>query len=211
MSVKQYVQMLLSGWWIISGMTLIAAGIAPFYSYSQPDVYASSASFVGRSRVLTNDPRDLIDSLGTLAARTTVISTFCEILDSDAMLTAAAQRLSLTEAAVDDYSTDCVVLTDSTVVKLTVQGPSPNLAADLANTIGLSGIEYISQLQEIYDLQGLDPAVPNTSPVAPNHQFDMIIAVLIGFVGGCVLTFVNWRLSTPDLSQGSIRPANVEA
>ena len=199
MNLKQYVQMLISGWWIIAGATLLAAGIAPFYSYSQSDEYASSASYVARSRLLTEDPGDLISSQSALAARSTLVSTFCAILESKTIKQAAIDRLDLPSGTVRGYVSDCVVLTDSTIVKLTVSGSSPYLSADLANAIGRTGIDYIFNLQEVYDLQELDPASPKLTPIAPNHQFNLILAIAIGFLGGCALSFVKWRLSTLDL------------
>jgi capsular polysaccharide biosynthesis protein len=199
MNLKQYIQMLVSGWWVIVGATLLAAGIAPFYSYSQQDVYSSSATYVARSRLLTTDPGDLISSQSALAARTTLVSTFCAILESKTMKQTAIASLDLPSGTVSGYSSNCVVLTDSTIVKLTVSGPSPYLTADLANAVGSAGVEYIYKLQEVYSLQELDPASPKLTPIAPNHQFNLMLAVAVGFLGGCALSFIKWRLLTVEL------------
>jgi capsular polysaccharide biosynthesis protein len=191
-----YLQIIISGWWIIIGTTLFGTGGAYLYTYSQPNIYESSATYVARSKLLTSDPRDLVDSLDTLSSRTTVVSTYCEILRSNAIIEEASHSLGLTREATSGYQSSCVVFTDSTVVELTVRGRSPYLATDLANAIGNSGLEYINSLQEIYDLSPLDTAAIDTDPVAPNHQLDIIIAAGVSLLGGCALAFLNWWLSS---------------
>jgi capsular polysaccharide biosynthesis protein len=90
-----------------------------------------------------------------------------------------------------------VVLPDSNVLLLQVQGLSPDLAADLTNAIGTAGLEYISGMQEVYELRRLDPAVANSEPISPDRLTDTLLAATIGLLGGLAFVILRHILAQP--------------
>jgi capsular polysaccharide biosynthesis protein len=146
---------------------------------------------------------DLVYSINTLTARTNLATTYSNILESRTIFEAAADELSLPPGVTASYEVNSVVLPDSNVLLLQVQGPSPDLAADLANAMGAAGLKYVADLQEVYELRRLDPAVPNLEPVAPNRFVDVLLAAMIGLLGGLVFVFLRHLLTQ---SFGHLQP-----
>jgi capsular polysaccharide biosynthesis protein len=88
------------------------------------------------------------------------------------------------------YEVSCVVLPDSSVLQLSVKGPSPQLTADLANTIGAAGLDYVQSLQEVYNLRVLDAAATPDSPIAPVMPVNLGLGATIGLIMGLVVTYI---------------------
>jgi capsular polysaccharide biosynthesis protein len=107
------------------------------------------------------------------------------------VIESAAASLGLSPDNLAEYDINAVVLPDSNVLLLQVQGPSAHLAADLANTIGTAGLEYIGNLQGVYELRRLDVALVEPKPVSPNHVTNITLSVALGLLGG--VTFVILR------------------
>ena len=191
MELRQYFDVLKRGWWIIVAMMLAVSGLGVFYSYSQTPIYESTANFVVNPTLRVNDTGDMLYSLDTLASRTTLATTYANILSSRTTVETAAAALGVSPALMEDYTVSAVVLPDSNIIQLTVDGPSPTLAADLANEIGKIGEQKVRNLQEIYELRLVDTAIPNDEPISPNHPIDITLSVMVGIAGG--LAFVTLR------------------
>jgi len=210
MRFQDYARAFIQGWWIVVAVLFVGIGITFFYSYSRPEVYEAIAKYVASSSVQTTDPGDVINSLDTLAARSTVVTTYCEILRSKAMLDTGAASLGLSPLAIaEDYVVNCVVLPDSSVMLLSVQGPSPTLTSALANAIGAAGEAYVRSLQEVYTLKQLDAAAANPEPIRPNHLIDVTLGTILSLAGGAALVVLRELLRTslkPDVASFEASP-----
>ncbi|MBE7551683.1 MAG: hypothetical protein HS126_11490 [Anaerolineales bacterium] len=191
MKTSQYLRIIQQDWWIIIAILLITMGVGLAYSYAQPPAYEATATFVVNPSVRIADTYDLVYTINTLTARTSLATTYSNILEGRIILEAAADTLNLPPQIRASYQVNSVVLPDSNVLLLQVEGPSPDLAADLANAIGTAGLGYITGLQEVYELRRLDPALANPAPIAPDHLTDLLLAAMVGLLGG--LTFVILR------------------
>jgi capsular polysaccharide biosynthesis protein len=194
MKIQEYIQAFIQGWWIVAASLLIGIGVAFLYSYSQSEVYEATATYLVSSKVTSNDPRDLIESEDTLAARSSLVNTYCGILESSKVVNDSAKLLGLQSTAVRRYQVRCSVFPDSNIMQVEVRGPSPHLATDLANAIGIMGLDYVSQLQEVYELRHLDQALLDTDPIAPDHVVDLTIGVVISGLGGVALVLLRYVL-----------------
>lgn len=170
---------------------LLISGIGVFYSYSQTPIYESTANFVVNPTLRVNETGDVLYSLDTLASRTTLATTYANILSSRTTVETAAAALRVSPILLEEYTISAVVLPDSNIIQLTVDGPSPELAADLANQIGKIGEQSVRNLQEIYELRLVDTAIPDYEPISPNHPIDITLSVMVGIAGG--LAFITLR------------------
>jgi capsular polysaccharide biosynthesis protein len=184
MHLQKYLQILWGTWWIVMAMFLISTGLGIAYSYSQSSVYEATATFVVNPSINITETFDIMFSIDTLAGRSSIATTYSNILDSRVIIEEAAASLQVPPQMLNKYEINAVVLPDSSVLLLQIQGPSPDLAADLANAIGTSGLTYINNLQEIFELRRLDSAVVNPIPIAPNHLIDIAMGAIIGLAGG---------------------------
>lgn len=207
MNLQELVRAFRQNWWILLATVLIATGAATVYSYNSAPVYEASATFVANPSLRISNTDDVLYSLDTLASRSTLVNTFCEILTSRALVFEAGAKLGLGDDLSSRFaegsknaSVDCIVTPESNVVRLRLQGPSPELTSDLTNAIGEVGVEFIIGLQEVYELRPLDSALPNADPVAPNHVFDIGFGFALGMIGGASIAVLRFGIQNrPEL------------
>jgi capsular polysaccharide biosynthesis protein len=203
---------LLKRWWLVLAAVLVGLGITIAYSYSQTPAYSATATFLVSPRIRSTDPSDLINSQDTLAGRSAVVTTYCDIFESDSLTQAAAINLNLDPSLIRGYSVSCAVFPDSSILALEVRGQSPYLTADLANAIGDVSIPFIKELQEVYDIRILDPATPDTDPISPDQLVDLVLGLLISLLLGMTLVmseqgiFLSLGRSSEMKEQPSVRP-----
>ncbi len=190
MQIQSYLRTFRETWWVIVAMALVSAGAGLAFSYLQTPLYQASATFVVHPGTRIADTYDLLYSIDTLAGRTSLATTYSTILKSQAIVKKAAASLNLPSEMLATYDINAVVLPDSSVLLLRVQGPSPVTAAALANAVGDSGLEYIRDLQEIYELHRLDPAEVAPEPISPDRPRDILLSTMIGLAGGIAFTIL---------------------
>jgi diguanylate cyclase (GGDEF)-like protein len=88
------------------------------------------------------------------------------------------------------------VLPDANIIRFSVQGPDPKVAATLANGIGQNAIDFIGNLYVIYNIQFLDQALAPTEPIAPKPVQNAGLALLVGIVIGVGLAIFRDQLSS---------------
>jgi len=203
MEVQQYIRTVRDGWWIIIAALLFSVSLGMLYSFSQTPMFEATATFVANPSTRIADSGDILSSLDTLARRSGLVSTYCTVLSSDAILEQGVAALGIAKEMVENYIVSCVVLPDSSILALRAQGPSPYMVADLANAVGASGLTYITSLQDIFELRRLDLAVVNTDAISPNHPVDVILAAVIGLMGGVAFLFLRQALERPFGQSGS--------
>jgi capsular polysaccharide biosynthesis protein len=197
MEIQQYLRTLRENWWIVVAALLTCLAVGIFYSYAQTPQYEATATFTANPSVRIANTDDQVQVFDTLARRSGVVSSYCLILKSGARRAEAIAALGIPPEMVEDYELDCVVLPDSSILALTVQGTSPYLATDLTNALGIAGLNYITELQEIFELRPLDPAKVNPDPISPNHLIDLALAGILGLMGGVGFVFLREAIQKP--------------
>jgi GGDEF domain-containing protein len=90
-----------------------------------------------------------------------------------------------------------VVVSGSNILKLTIEGPDPEIATRLANTLGQHAIDYISKIYQAYDVNVLDIARQPEAPASPRPLRDAAIATALGLILGCLLAITSEELRAP--------------
>jgi diguanylate cyclase (GGDEF)-like protein len=199
MEVRMYLKALQRSWWIVVLTALTAVAVALVVSLIIPPTFQTTANFMVSPRIGTvgDDQGDLLRSLEVLDRRSIVI-TYAEIMNSYTVLSSTLNSLRLDEATTrSDYDFSAVVLPDANIIELSVEGPSPNMVANIANTMGDAAINNINQISEIYAIDFLDYARVPTVPIRPVPLRDSILALALGLVMGAVLAIIREQLSTP--------------
>ena len=193
-----YFQMLKRGWWLIALAALAALNAVLIASYFATPMFRSKTSFIvspGAS-LLAGQDKEVVDSIEALDKRS-IVSTYAEVLKSDSVFNQAAVQLGLTSGDLSEFSISAVVLPDASVLELTIEGSDPDLAAQLANEIGLLSIEYIEGLYLVYNINQLDPATPASAPFSPQPVRDAAVALFLGGAFGAMLAILMGIMSTP--------------
>ncbi len=208
MEIRQYWEILKKGWWMVVAMMLIVTGIGAYYSYLQIPIYESTAKVVVNPTGNVSGTGDMLYSLDTLASRTTLATTFANLLNTRTSIEAAAVSLGVNPLHLEDYTISVVVMPDSNVIQVQVQGPSPELSADLANAIGKIGEQSVRNLQNIYELRLIDKAIAEYDPISPNHPLDITLSLMVGLAGGLAFIILREILTQAFADSNPTTPLN---
>jgi len=194
--IQLYLKMLLRSWWIVALTTLAAFNVALVMLYFSTPIYKTTANFViNPSRSLLAD-EDLAIVRGIeVLDRRSVVSTYDEVLSSDHLHQKVAQAIDLAPSDLAKYNISAVVLPDSNVLELSVEGPNPKVAAQLANAIGHEAIDFVNKTYLVYEISLLDPATPPSHPINFRPVRDIALAVVLGGILGSIVAILREHLN----------------
>lgn len=197
MEIRHYLKMLRKGWWIVLLTALIALNAAFVVAYFTEPVFLASAKFiVSPNPALITDEYDVVNSLEALDKRSTV-ATYGEFLNSRSVYLDSGMALGLTLDELSDYDTAAVVLPEANVLELTVTGPDPQIASDIANMIGVLTIDSVNRLYRAYAVSFLDGATPSAVPISPQPVRDASLALALGLIVGVALAILSEQIRIP--------------
>lgn len=197
MELRIYLRMLLRGWWLIALTTLAALNAALVVSMIATPIYRASTRFVvSPNPTLVTAGRDVVNSLEVLDKRS-IVQTYAEFLNSTRVLSDTLTELQFTEEQIESYKITSVVLPDANILELSVEGPDPNIAAVLANSVGQHAISTIGSLYQVYNISVLDPAVAPAVPVSPQPLRDASLAAALGMIIGAAIAILREQIRIP--------------
>lgn len=196
MELRLYFQMLRRGWWIILLTMLFALVGALGASFiAVPQYEAISRLIVSPSADLVNRS-DVVNTLSTLDKQSVVL-TINEVMNSERILTETLASLKLQPADIVAYTYNASVVSSSSVLEVSVVGPDPKLASEMANTISSESIKFVSRLNQVYTVDFLDIATPPIEPVSPQPLLYSAIALLLGLIIGMALAILSEQIRLP--------------
>ena len=196
MELKLYFQMLKRGWWIILLTMLTALVGALGASYLVTPKYEAKARFIVSPSSDLINRSDVVSSLNALNNQT-VAYTFNEVLSSDRIYTNTLTALKIQPQDLKDYTYKATVVSNSSVMEVSVIGPNAQTAAKLANTLGSETIKFVSSFNQVYTYNFLDIAVPPTVMYSPKPLFNAGIAIVIGLIVGVFLALIIDQIRLP--------------
>jgi len=196
MELRLYFQMLQRGWWIILLVAVMAFAASLGISYTAVPQYNAVARFIITPGASLTTGRDVVSGLQTLDRG--IVATYVEVMNSRRILSESLASLNISEAGIaGEYSIVAVELPDSSVIELSVSGPNPNIAADLANAIGNNTISFARSLNTVYIINILDTAVPAQNPFSPQPVRDSVVALVLGLLIGALLAILSEQIRIP--------------
>jgi uncharacterized protein involved in exopolysaccharide biosynthesis len=214
MEFQRILGAILRNWWVILAFVLVSAGLGLVYSHMQQPVYETSARLVLYPGLDIYEGYNRLYVIDMLGGRSSIATTYGNLLWSQKLAEEAARSLGIPPEMIGDYQISCVPLPDSMVLVLRVEGPSPDLAADLANAISREGIAYLGNLYEMFELRLLDPAGVPSEAISPDHPRNAILGVVIGLMGGIAFSILRqtlldvWKTSQPPSSSSPSSPSS---
>ena len=196
MEIKIYLQMIRRGWWIIMLTSLVSIFVALLFAYFATPFYQATTRFVVSPNPDVIESKDIVDSLATLDRRS-IITTYAEFMSSDRVYNETITDLRLNSEDLVSYYLTTVVLPETNILELTVEGPDPQTCALLANAIGQRGVQYIRQLYQVYEISALDPAFVPVYPFSPQPIRSAVLALALGAVLGVAMAIISEQLRIP--------------
>lgn len=196
MEIRFYLRMIQRGWWLILISALVAVNVSLIYSYFVVvPQYEAVARFIVSPNLQNIESRDVVNSLEALDKRS-IISTYGEVLNSPQIFKGTLDLLNQDSANFVGYTTSVTVLPEANIIRFSVRGPDPDMAALLANNVGQFAIDYVRKLYVIYNIDFLDKAVTPTIPFEPRPVQDAGLSLLFGIVAGVGLAIFRDQLSS---------------
>lgn len=191
-----------SRWWVLPLVGVIAAGVALLVSQRVPSA-SSNATYVLSAATEIDNPFDVSSSLSVLRGRE-VISTFADILESSTVRDAAAEQVG--GPVTNRYSAEATVLPGSNIVKLSVTGPAAGVVQEVASSIGEVATSRFAELYPIYRIEILDAASPPARSTSVTIR-NMFIAAVAGMAAaGLIIAVIPVAHARDDVEHGKLEP-----
>lgn len=158
---------------------VVAVAASYLYGRSLEPRYRSVARMLVTPDNERFDGRDLLTALDTLA-RTSVMPTYVEVLNSSRIRQSAAAALGLPPGSLSSYDVAAVALPEANIIAVTTEGTDPDLVAALTDAVVAEGAVYLGSRYAMYEIEVLDGAVSATEPFAPNPLRDGMLAAVLG-------------------------------
>ena len=144
--------------------------------------YSNSNANANYNEVLTN--QKLVGTYSEIAKSKSVVSEVENNLNLDLSDGKLAKMIEVTS------------VNDTELIKITVTDEDPVEAANIANETAKVFMSNIGELMKISNLQVVDAAEVNSSPVSPNLKLNVAIAFLLGIVVSVFIIFIRDMLNT---------------
>lgn len=173
--------------WVFFLFGLVAtASLAGFLAMRQPDVYEASGTFVVRPRVIAGaEGGEVVRAIDALNRSVELSSTYAFIARSDLIKDRAKESVG---GSFPGTSVAADLVPGTNVIEISVTGPEPTAAGNLAVAIGQETVAYIGNLQDAFELVPLDPAQIPSAPVGPNRGLTVGFGVFFGVAVGTLLS-----------------------
>lgn len=195
MRIDEYYRILRRHWKVIVAATLAAIAVMFIWDLFQPKVYqASSSGFVsaGQSHTLADA------SFGDQLAKSRATS-YVDVAQSRAVAERVIDDLNLqtTPAAlINQISVDQP--TDTVLLRIAANASTPEQAQAIANAWVKALSAQVAQLEGSGNgalrIDVLEPAQLPSAPVSPNTKLDLIIAGIVGLLGGIGLAMLRSQM-----------------
>ncbi|MBE5102890.1 YveK family protein [Priestia aryabhattai] len=189
-SIKELFQTLKKRIWLIALITIIAAIISAVISF-----FVLTPVYESKTQILVNQAKSDQQLYNATEVQTNIqlINTYNVIIKSPAILDKVKSELNL-DRTVEDLNSQITVSSakDSQVVEITVQDPSPQVAAQIANKTAEVFQTQISKIMKIDNVSVLSKAeVKGTvAPIKPQPLLNIAIAIVVGLMVGVGLAFL---------------------
>lgn len=180
MELSRYVSMLRRWWWLLLAGMLVAGGASYAISKTLIPIYRSTATLLVNQ---TQVP-------GTIAYNDILTSerltrTYSQLIDQRPVLQEVIDRLHLNLSREQlSGMIDVSVVTDTQLLKLSVENADPALASNIANTAASVFIEQNTEnkLSRPGDVSIVEAATKPSSPVKPNIMMNTVLAAAVGLL-----------------------------
>ena len=188
--------MIQKGWWIIALAVLTALNVTIIADLYATPIYEATTRMILLPNTESFAGKDFVSSLSSLD-NSSIVTTYADVFDSDFNIDAFISTTDMTDAEFEEYTQSTVVLPDSNVLEIYVTGPDPEVVAQWANGVARTGINYMKDLYQVYDINILDVAIVPEEPISPKPVRDVSLAGMLGLLVGAILAILRDQLRIP--------------
>lgn len=165
---------------------LVSIGIGIVYSYFIVEPKYTSYTTLLLTQI-NSETEDESITQTDLTLNSKLVSTYSELIKSNAVLREVISSLNIQNLDEENLKRSISVsaVTDTEMIKISVENTNPNNAAIIANEIAVVFSEKIADIYKINNVYVVDQAETSEIPSNINHTKDVIIFLFIGAVVAC--------------------------
>lgn len=190
MEIRAYLRILKKKWWVLLLCLAITLAATLVFTLSQPQVYATTTTYIIRPRSAPDGQDDFVKTLDMVSRNSEISTTFSEVANSQYIRQAALAELALPPDRQEGLSIDARVIGGTNILEFVAQGRDPAVVRDFANAVGSEFVAYIGKLYDVFEIELLDEAGLPNAPVKTNLALNLAIGATLGLLLGAGLIFL---------------------
>ena len=192
MSLSTFIRVLIRNWWLIVLATALTVGSTAVFVLLQKPVYQASTIVELKPSVVLEDPNQILNTINALTRRN-VINTIARKATSMSMHEEVAREMGVPVEAVLSARVQTITPPETNLIEVRAQSVDPAFAAKIANTVAqkMLGQDY----EKVISMEVIDPAVPPTSPIAPQPMRLLTLGLIFGLILGVAFALMEHALS----------------
>ena len=192
MSLSTFIRVLIRNWWLIVLATALTVGSTAVFVLLQKPVYQASTIVELKPSVVLEDPNQILNTINALTRRN-VINTIARKATSMSMHEEVAREMGVPVEAVLSARVQTITPPETNLIEVRAQSVDPAFAAKVANTVAqkMLGQDY----EKVISMEVIDPAVPPTSPIAPQPMRLLTLGLIFGLILGVAFALMEHALS----------------
>ena len=177
-------------WWIVVLAMVGVFASTALFTFTQTPIYQAITTLVISTDQSVTDVNDVVRSLDSLDRRT-FVATYAKLPSSHTVISRAQQQLKLSPTQMQSYQVSTLVVPDTMILAVSVEGPDSGLTAALANAVAEEAKSYAKEFYGTYRLRVLDPAVAPRRPARPEIPRNLVTGALLGLLLGVGFMFLS--------------------
>jgi capsular polysaccharide biosynthesis protein len=192
MSLSTFIRVLIRNWWLIVLATALTVGSTAVFVLLQKPVYQASTIVELKPSVVLEDPNQILNTINALTRRN-VINTIARKATSMSMHEEVAREMGVPVEAVLSARVQTITPPETNLIEVRAQSTDPAFAAAVANIVAqkMLGQDY----EKVISMEVIDPAVPPTSPIAPQPMRLLTLGLIFGLILGVAFALMEHALS----------------
>jgi len=192
MSLSTFVRVLIRNWWLIVLATALTVGSTAVFVLLQKPVYQASTIVELKPSVVLEDPNQILNTINALTRRN-VINTIARKATSMSMHEEVAREMGVPVEAVLSARVQTITPPETNLIEVRAQSTDPAFAAAVANIVAqqMLGQDY----EKVISMEVIDPAMPPTSPIAPQPARLLTLGLIFGLILGVAFALMEHALS----------------
>ncbi len=175
---------------VIAVVLLCVAGIIAYNVFLKVPMYTTSTTVVLVKNESVSDNTSTIDQ-NDINLNQKLVSTYRQIIKSKLVLNQVIKELNLNYSYEKLYDEVSVKAEDDTeILRITVTDKDPRVAKNIANSVARVFDKEVTQIYNINNVSVIDIAEIPGSPSNNNLIRDIVLAILVGFVGSSAVIFI---------------------
>lgn len=210
MELQSYLRALRKRWRIIVGCTLIALSLAALLTLLTPKTYSSSIRFFVSTADASNNAQ--LAQGGTFTQDR--VKSYTELMTTPRVLQPVADELKIKDGASSiERKVEAKAAPDTVIIDTTVTDTNAKRATAIATSLGKQFPKSVDELERVSDSRPSPVKVTlvqtptKGEKVGPSWATNLILAGLLGLLGGTALALLRDRLDTKIRSKDDVEAA----